>query len=372
VLLVIGGALYLNREREAPRAGSTVVSSGRVDIGARTPRVYRVVYRSESGRGDNLVVNTEEVVARRPFEARSVTRAADGRGARSTTVNAFARLQTDQTVLATGPGPAAIDRRAAAFLPEAVKDGYAESRERRRVAKRTCRIYRLAGSSIAASLEKVAAVKEDYSEVCVDEAGLILEEISVVDGERLTRRVAQMVDEDPDIDDDTFEVDDPTLGVSQGGGSVRRMAKDSRAPEEEFWEPDDDPKGFEHEGRYSVVPPQTGFDDPTQRNRLIAFTSDVWVDGSDVIVVEQGGTLGGTEPFAEDPNAEELDMGDVGEGQLVYGYLNTEVRVLLGRGRFVRVFGSVEPSRLLAVARSLEEKPGGKLVFEDELPSTPD
>jgi hypothetical protein len=39
--------------------------------------------------------------------------------------------------------------------------------------------------------------------------------------------------------------------------------------------------------------------------------------------------------------------------------------VRLKGGRFVRVIGTVEPSRLLAVARSLEKVSGGNLVYLD-------
>jgi hypothetical protein len=373
VLLLVGFVVYVRRPTADLRTGSLEVSTGRVDIASRVPRSYRIVYRSESRAGDDVVVNTDEVVVDRPFDARSQTRAATaGSKTRAKTVNAFGRLATDRTVLAVGPSPASLDRRADVFFPAAVEDGFAAARELRRIANRTCRIFRIAGSSATPSLEKVSDADDDYSEVCVDEAGLILEELGVVDGKLLTRRIATRVDEDPKVDDGIFDLGAPTLGVRQGGGSVRRMADDSRPPGNPFWEPEDAPGGFRHRGRYAVVPPQSGFDDPTQRSQLIAFTSDVWVDGRDAIVVEQGATLGGSEPFEEDLSSEFVDVGDIGEGELVYGYITTEVRFLLGGGRFVRVFGTVEPKRLLAMARSLEEKEGGTLVFADEGPSTPD
>jgi hypothetical protein len=146
------------------------------------------------------------------------------------------------------------------------------------------------------------------------------------------------------------------------------VSLDSRPPGE-FWEFERPPKGFEHHGRYAVVPPQTGFDDPRQRQQLIAFTSDVWVDGVDAIVVEQGATLGGTAPFVADPNGVNLRFGSLGRGQLVYGLISTEVRVLKEGGKFVRVTGTVAPSRLVAAAGSLQKKAGGELVYLDEPPS---
>lgn len=352
------------------RAGSEVVADGPASIAARTPSSYRIVYRDESRAGGELVVSTQTVSVRRPFEARVEARSGPPPGGKrvALTANAFARVKTERVVLATPPGPAPPDRRPDAFFAEAEKAGYAEQREARRVAGRRCRVYRLAGEPAAPTLAPVAEAKDEYTEVCIDEAGIVLEEVIFFEGKLLSRRVAERVFEEPELSDDLFAVGDPSLDVRQGGGSVRELAADSRPPEK-FWEPVAPPKGFEHMGRFTVVPPQTGFDDPSQRNRLVAFTSDVWIDGNNIVVLEQGSTLGGTEPFGADPHARRVRVGALGRGELVYSFTSTQVRVRLEGGRFVRVFGTVPPSRLLAVARSLEEKEGGSLVFTDDAPS---
>ena len=370
LMIVVGAVVYVLRPNEDLRAGSVEVDSGRVNISDRVPESYRVIYRNESRAGDDVVVNIERLLVSRPFDAILRSRPESGRGRQGAkTANAFARIVNDQTTLAIGPAPAALDKRPDTFFPSAVKDGFAEAREIRRVAGRLCRIYRMAGSSSDPSLDKVDDAGDTYSELCVDEAGLVLEEIGVNDGKLLTRRVATEVDEDPQIDDDLFEAGEPTLGVRQGGGSVREMKPDSRPPEETFWELGDEPEGFEHEGRFAVVPPQAGFNDPTQRTNLIAFTSDVWVDGPDAVVVEQGATLGGSAPFVEDLGAELVDAGEIGDAELVYGYVNTEVRKLLGGGRYIRIFGTLPPSELVDIARELEEKEGGTLEFIEVGPS---
>lgn len=352
------------------REASEVLGDVAVDVGARTPTAYAIVYRVENRAGDTLVVSSERLLVRRPFEAVSVRLEGPPPGTKeqSRTVNAFARLKTEQLTLAVPPSPASLDRRLDVFLPEAVKAGYAAEREARRVAGRSCRVYRMAGAEGAAGLERVAEAGDTHTDVCVDEAGLVLEEVGVVGGDLLTRRLATDVDEDPDIPDGSFDAGEPTLEVRQGGGAVRRLTPDSRPPGT-FWELPEPPEGLAHEGRYSIVPPQTGFDDPTQRQNIIAFASDVWRDGIEVIIVEQGATLGGTAPFAEDPNAQRVEVGDLGRGQVVYGSASAEVRVLREGGRFVRVLGTLPPSRLLAAARSLQEVEGGELVFLEEGPS---
>jgi hypothetical protein len=363
-LVVVGVVMYLVRPSEDLRAGSVEVGEARVEVGDRIPRSYRIVYRSESRAGDDVVVNIEDVLVRRPFEARSVSRGVSGES-RTTTVNAFARLVNDRTTLAMGPSPAPLDRRPDVFLRAAVEAGYAEQREARRVARRQCRIFRMAGSPAEPSLERVSEAGDTYSEICVDGAGLVLEELNVTDGKMLTRRIATRIDLDPDVPKEAFDAGEPSLGVRQGGGSVRQMEPDSRPPGT-FWELDDEPDGFEHRGRYVVVPPQTGFDDPTQRSNLVAFTSDVWVDGPDALVIEQGATLGGSEPFAEDLGADLVDAGELGDVEVVYGYLSVEVRALLGGGRFIRIFGTLPPDELIEIAKDMREEEGGTIEFVDE------
>lgn len=351
------------------REGSEPLGDVTVDVGNRTPTAYLIVYRVENRAGDSVVVSTERLLVRRPFEAVStrLTGPPPGGKEQSRTVSAFARLKNDQLTLAAPPSPASLDRRTDAFFPEAVKAGYAEEREARRVAGRRCRVYRMAGGAGAAGLAPVAEAEDTYTDVCVDEAGLVLEEVGVVGGELLTRRLAARVDESPEIPDGSFEAGEPTLDVRQGGGSVCQLAPGSRPPEA-FWELRKPPEGFTHRGRYTVVPPQTGFDDPTQRQGLVAFTSDVWRRGSDVLVVEQGGTLGGSAPFEEDPDAQGVRLGALGRGQLVYGSSSAEVRVLRKGGRFVRVLGTIPPSRLVTAGRSLNEEKGGELRFVGECP----
>lgn len=352
------------------RVGSTEVADVVVRVGSRTPASYRIVYRVESHAAGQVVVNSEDIVVRRPFEARNDIRtgAPPGKKRQGETVNAFARLKNQDLVLAVGPGPASLDRRPDRLFPAATKSGRAEMREVRRVAGRACRVYRTVGSPGESSLAKIEDVKDSYTDTCVDEAGLVLEEVGVTKGRLLSRRLAVRIDETPEIGKNAFTVGDPTIPVRMGGGSVRTVSPDSRPPGE-FWEFGSAPRGYEHQGRYAVVPPQTGFDDPRQRQQLIAFTSDVWVDGSDTIIVEQGATLGGSAPFVADPNGMDLRLGELGRGQLVYSLITSEVRVLMKGGRFVRVTGTASPPQLVATARSLEAKEGGELVYLDEPPS---
>lgn len=351
--------------------GSEELPSGRLQVAARVPSSYHLVYRVESRAGDELVVSTEKVWVRRPFEARveSWTGAPPGRRRTNTTINAFARINSGRAVFAVPPAPAPQDYRVDANLREAERGGYLEIRERRRVAGRVCRVYRRGPETGSGTLSRVADDADEYADICFDAAGLPLEVVTFLDGKLTTRSVAVEVEEEPRVSDRLFRVGDPTLEVRQGGGSVLRVDPTSRPPGD-FWElREEEIEGFEREGRYAVIPPQAGFDDPTQRPGIITFVSEVWTRGDDVIVIEQGATLGGREPFRRDPDARSVSAGELGRGQLAYGIRTSEIRVLFKGGRFVRVHGTVEPSSLLATARRLEKVAGGDLVYLDEIPT---
>lgn len=355
----------------ALRSGSEEIDPGPVEIGARTPSSYRIVYRVEARAGEEVSVSTDVLEVRRPFDARTTALQGPPPGDRevSVRVSTLGRLASGtQAVFAITPGPPASDRRPAAVLSEAVDAGYAEERERRMVAGRACRVVRIGGDPGVRGLRPVAESPRDYTDVCIDEAGLALEEALFLEEELILRRVAVEVDEDPGLSDELFEVGDVSLDFRQGGGSVQRVSPTSRTPGT-FWELSDAPEGFEHRGRYAVIPPQEGFGDPLRRGSIVALVADVWVAGIDVLVVEQGGTIERRDPFAADPNAQTVDLGDLGEGELRYGLASSELRVLRDGGRFLRVWGTVAPSRLAGVMRDLTEVEGGDLVVLDEVPS---
>jgi hypothetical protein len=369
VLALTGIVVYVLWPAPNLRVGSVSVGDGSVRVAVRTPRSYRIVYRSELRTAGELTVTTERVWTRRPFESRLETWSGPppGRKRLSVTVDALGRLNTGRAVFAVPPGPAATDRRPDVFLHDALRAGYAQARERRRVARRVCRVYRIGGDPGTDSLKPMRRVRRDYTDVCIDEAGLVLEEVGIVRGELTSRSIAVDIDEHPRLRKGLFRIGKPSIPAIQGGGSVRSVDPHSRSPGT-FWEAPSAPAGLKHKGRYAVVPPQTGFNDPTARGRIVAWVSDVWARGPDVLVVEQGGTLEGADPFAADRNASRVRVGALGRGELAYSLRSSEVRVKLRGGHFVRVIGTLAPSRLLAFARSLEKRKGGALVYLDKGP----
>lgn len=361
------------------RSGSDPIDGAGAPVAVRsTPQTYRIVYRVENRGGGDLVVETEEVTVRRPFDGRVVDRGSEppGDDEQSVTVTRFGFFGTDSpraqpTVLQVPPNPPAGDADPVDALNAAVGLDLAELRERRRIADvdRVCQIYRIGGPIAGGALTPLGAVDGEHTDVCVEASGLVLEEVNVVDDDRvLRRRVAVEVDESPGLGNDVFDGPDAEIPpADQGGGSVLEVEPTSRPPADPFFELPEPPAAFEHRGRFAVIPPQAeAFGDPLQQDQRAAGVSDVYVHGPELLVIDQGGTLGRVDAFDEHPFGREVDAGALGSGELLLGARTSEVRVARGAGRYVRVYGTVAPELLLEVMRSLEPHEGGKLVYLDE------
>lgn len=313
------------------------------------PAAYRITYRTDAG--------TEVLTVARPFESRIETYdSGDGTGRPAsieiTTFGRSSRRAGDAAPLtvAIAPGVAPGDARVEHLLggDELERGG------RKTIAGRTCDVYRT-GQSLRL-VELLAQDDGDGVEVCIDAAGLVLEER---EGDRV--RTATEVEIDPDLDERTFDVGERTIPVLDGGGAVQELTEDSRPPAP-FWELGDD-LPLPRTGRYAVVPPQPdAFSDPRNRGQRVATTTDVLTDGFDLIVVDRGGSLGSVDLVAETEGGEEVDLGVLGDGVLVHTAYGAEITVALGEGRFVRITGTLPDDELVAVARGLHEVDGGELT----------
>lgn len=379
------GSIDQEEANDDPRAGSEVVSEqGRPLHVATIPTRYRILYRVESRGGGELVVGTEEVRVRRPFDARVDERPGDpappdGKAPADTvTVTRFGYLgvesrQAQPVALNVPPNPGVGDFPSVDALEAARAQGHAELGPRRRIAAvgRECQVYRLGAGIGGGPVVPVGKGGNEAGEVCIDDAGLVLEDVSFLRERVLRRMVAVEVDESPELPSDLFEgpdVDPPP--ADQGGGSILAVEPTSRPPGDPFYELADPPRGFRHRGRYALIPPQAEeFADPLRANSRVAGVVDVWVDGPRFIVVDQSETLGRVKPFDPHPHAVPVDVGALGQaatgekGELIFGLRTSEVRVVQDGGRYVRVYGSVAPDDLVDVARALTPEPGGELVY---------
>ena len=379
-LALAGWALFLRDDGASGQDGPELEALGRTGsvliegapaVEVASPESFRIVYRVEDAE-KGVSHRTDVVSVRRPWESRLETRSGPPPGDEelSVQVATFGQRMNraagqDPSVFELGPVLPASDLRLDDVLEPAVAAGRLERREVREVLDRRCQVYRSGDYLSAAALSP--PLPDLYADSCVDAAGLLLEEVLVVDGTAIARRSAVDVDEEPTLADDLFPRGEPTVPASAGGGTMHKLAEGSMPPGT-FLVADAIPEGFTSIGRYSVVPPQAeNFgDDPTRAGFRRAMVSDVYVRGVDVLILEQGATLEGAAPFEVDPTNPTLDVGPYGTAEVRFSALGNQVRSLQPGGRFVQATGTLTPDELATVLRSLREVPGGELVFEDD------
>jgi len=349
----------------------------------RTPSSWHIVYRLEEETGANMRVSTDKVWVRRPFDSVLETWSGPppGNELQVRQLATFTRRTNGEVTLELPPTMPASDVRVLGVLDAALAHGALVRRGvQKEIAGRRCEVYRSFQLLSAPVLRPPDERGEEYGDSCVDEAGLVLEEVLVDGGDQLARRVAVSVEEDVALGDELFPVKARTVEVAQGGGRVRPLVPGNRPPGE-FFELDGGSdaaagsvpfEGFVAQGRWSVVPPQPeNFvdvqDDIQAPLRQRAAVTDVFVRGVDVVLIEQGGTRGGAPPYTPDEDAPRIDLGPVfGEGEVVLSAQEVAVRVQLPGGRYVRVAGTLTPPELAAVAKRLVSQPGGTLDFADD------
>lgn len=382
--LAVGGWALFVRDDGAPgdakkppklaaltRQGSVVVPNAPDVAITSAPTSFRIVYRVEDRGPKEVTARTDIVSVRRPWESLLESKAGAPPGGKllSTQSAAFGQrtnhnIGQDPAVITLGPVLPASDLRLDRVLDAAVAAGRAKRREVRTVAGRTCQVVRT-GDYLAATQMTPPSAKQ-YADSCVDSAGLLLEEVLVSDGNPIARRVAVSVEEGVTLADDLFPTGKSTVPASKGGGTMRPIREGSTPPGP-FFVADAIPDGFVSIGRYSVIPPQAeNFSgDPERESFQRAMVSDVYLRGTDVLVIEQGATLRGADPYDVDPTNPTLDLGPFGTAEVRFSGHGTQVRAKREGGRFVQATGTLPPDELAAVLRSLREVPGGELQFAD-------
>ncbi|HEX4903853.1 MAG TPA: hypothetical protein VFU93_00280 [Acidimicrobiales bacterium] len=317
---------------------------------------YRITYRVEERDGDDVTTQEATRLVERPFrsrfEAGELVRVAD--------FGYFGEREPgDETEVRTAvPAPSPGDVRA--DLLDLDGGGAV-----RRIAGRECQVH-----TFGAQLLLGTVADGGDTETCIDADGLVLEEV-VRDADGIVSRwVATAVDIEPETTDADFALEGVAARpAAEGGGSLREVEPTSRS-EGQFYELAEVPAGFVHRGRYAVVPPQEANpEDENTRAHVIAGVVDVWVRGIDVLVLDQGGTLGRVPPFGGHPNGtpeDELSAQYRGVAESIRSAHANEVRVLLPPGRYVKVIGTLPVDELIDLLADLTSSEGEGLVYLDD------
>ena len=337
---------------------------------AEEPSSYRVVYRIERYDPDKIQVSEDRITIRRPFDGR-VQSFIDGRqtGDRASRFGALI-ITTGEgpRTLVSPPSPATGDLRLAPALADAVEEGWLELRERRKVLGRECQVYRAGSTVVAGTLVPVGTTAGERSDLCIDDEGLLLEEVWFKDGLPLQRRVATSLEVGKTYPDSTFQLaaDEPALTIDQGNGFIREVDAAS-AFEGTVYRLTEPPEGAEYRGRFVVQPPtlspfQNPLDTAAERREQVSMV-DVWVRGPDVLAFSQTIAADIAAVPSDAKTAKRIDLAPIEDAAAVLDLRSNEVRAELPEARFLRIAGSYTREDLVAVARSLRAEEGTGLVF---------
>jgi hypothetical protein len=138
------------------------------------------------------------------------------------------------------------------------------------------------------------------------------------------------------------------LGVAAGGGKMTPIRAGTRPPFARFYALPAAPDGFVGAGRFAIVPPGL--------NGTTSIVADVYTRGADFVLVDQGASTDGRPPFDTERPTSAVDLGALGQAEVVLDLRANEVRVVLPDGGFLRVIGTQPPESLVLLARMLREQ----------------
>ncbi|HEV2760178.1 MAG TPA: hypothetical protein VGV86_11475 [Acidimicrobiales bacterium] len=324
------------------RAARVSGATGRLPIAA-SPAAYHAVYRAEVYKESEVTVSTEEVWVQRPFDGRVTIREGEPPGTAGqfegrSRFGVYANYTESAAPQVAGDAPTVAlgDIRVAASLDDLVDEGLFVPGNRRRALGRECQTYRT-GSPLQ-SLKITAPTDTDYVDVCLDDAGLILEEVVIVEDELTQRLTAVSFEVEPSIDPAAFTIDGQPVAADQGGAEVTEVDR-SVAPSAGYWSLDAPPPGFTHRGRYLVA---------GQRSSHV----DVYVRGVDLVTIRQGAPV--AEPdLSEFGAGREVELGVLGAGRVLLRSIGPTLIAHPGGEAFVHVGGTLAPAELQAIATGL-------------------
>jgi len=346
--------------RVETREGSKVISEeGSALRITKIPETYAGVFTVESYASDEQTITTERVWVRRPFESRVETRRGKPPGTaqlslRQSAFGVLASIAPDARPLniAAPPSIGSSDLRIDAALKEALDNNTIELRERREVYGRECQVYRAGGPVLAGDVETYRTGDEEYADFCVDQHGIVIEEFWMSDEKLLRRRAAVELEIDPKLDDELFAIEAPAEeGPTRG--TVQPVPRDAVDPEE-IWRLPSTPDGFDFLGKFAVIRstasvPQPGGGVPSAPP---TSTSDVYVRGPDLIVVDQDPSLIGA-IRSEDRPSRKIELDGFETAEMIVDARMSEVRGETEDDSVVRIYGTVPPDELLELAKDL-------------------
>ena len=380
VVLVAGAATFAitrsggSTEKVTLTSPTVSVGDGLITI-STPPSTYNLTYRIETFGDDGQSTTTEDTTVRRPFDGSVASKEGEPPGA-AEQWHALSNFGVySDTTAGTGangeqsgsttrvqkalPQSALGDFRLDATLDDLITAGTFVRGETRSVLGRNCQVYRT-GQPLE-SFGVAAATETDYTDACIDEAGLMLEEVSVQSGKLATRLIATQVTTTPTITDTTFAITGTPTALADGGTELNPIDA-ATAPAPVYWRLDAPPDGYTLQGRYVLRHAANPTTDATgTTTTTVAGTAptivdsyvDVYVAGINTIIVTQGPSAG--EPSAPTTGGITGDVGTLGATTTVAGLTGSTLvaHPTTPDGWYLHVAGTVNLATIQQIAQSL-------------------
>jgi hypothetical protein len=356
LLVVSGGVALVIHERNKPDLalkGSKVASNAPEQAVANMPVSYHVTYLVKT-KGQSTPIY-EDVLVRRPFDMRYRLSNEDTfdkplYDLLLTKTNRTERNDgSPETAENTTPVLLSYGTRFDATLGDLISNGFFVRRERRKVLNTECTVYRT-GSFIEAG-EVIKATDTQYTDICISDDGLVLEEVNIASGAVGLRVTATSVVREPALTDADFPVTTDAATLTAAGVQVFDLPI-TAVPTTPYWQFAATPDGWTFASRQRVEVTKVASDSTGPAATKISWI-DVYTRGSDVVTVRQG--VAGAEPAQIDTtSAIDTPVGDLGTGQLVVGAIGNKIVVTNINDRFVQLVGTTPAAELTAMATSLK------------------
>ena len=320
------------------------------------PNSYNISYRvqviSDTGAIEN---HFEQISIRRPFDDH-VTFYAGETVTDTTEFEVINNLGLSSTSSAGGepqvqkglPAAGKTDIRIDVTLDDLVKGGYFVAREQRRLLDRDCTVFRT-GRTVESNVVAMAT-DTDYVDVCIDNAGLMLEEMAVNGGKVSLRVIASEVATEPEFAADVFTIEGAPLGTADGAPLLDEIDR-ATIPNANLLRLPTVPTGYEHKARYILREAPAA----EAAGEGVAATKDTYVDlyvnGTKTLVIQQGPTK--NEPQVDTTNAQPIDIGLLGSASLLLGVSGHAVITNPTGEWFIHLNGTMPAAELQGIAGQL-------------------
>ena len=339
--------------------GTLVAATAPEQTITATPADYRLTFTVNVDKS----VLEEETTLRRPFDERhriailgQLATPVDDEITTKSYISHHGTGRADSAAKST-PSLSPFDTRFDATLRDLVENGFYIRRERRKVLDTACTVYRTGASIEGRAVTKATAAT--YTDLCISDDGLVLEEVGVTAGKVDLRVVATMVERDLALTDNDFPVNtDPAARTDSG---IEVIDLDTLTlPNTPYWHWATPPDGWKLVSRQRVE--NTNVDNSAASSTTVAAGPSApkisWVDvygrDNDLLIVRQGSADAAPDVGGLASDAIPTTVGDLGSAKLLLNTTGTELVVDNNAGRFVHVTGSISRAELTSLTSSLK------------------